>query len=95
MPKPVKMWGSITILSTMFTFIILGVIGWSGIGTLKAYDTAVDVNYVKSQMDTMNGTLTELVVLQYNRNIQTEKNTWRIISCEKHQAECEDFMHAK
>ncbi len=93
MPKAVQKWGSISILSTMGTFLILSVMGWTGIGTLKAYDNSVSVDFVKGQMTTMNQSLTEILVLQHQRNSQIERNTLRLEYCEKHQERCEELLN--
>lgn len=95
MPKQVKLWGSVSILSTLLTFIILGVIGWSGVGTLKAYDTAIDVQYVKGQMDTMNESLREIIVLQHEKNTEIQKHSLRLDYCESHQKRCAKYMSTK
>ncbi len=93
MPKAVQKWGSISILSTIGTFMILSILGWTGIGTLKAYDNSVSVDFVKDQMTNMNQSLTEILVLQHQRNGQIEKNTLRIEYCEKHQKRCEEVLN--
>jgi len=95
MSKGAQMWGSIGILSTMGTFIILGVLGWSGVGTLKAYSTAVEVDFVRGQMTTMNQTLTEVLVLQHERNSQVDLHSLRLEYCEKNQIKCMEFINAK
>ena len=93
MPKPVKIWGSVGILSTIATSMILAIIGWFGQGTLYAYNNKVDVTYVKSQMDTMNQSLTEILVLQHEKNTQLEKHRLRIQFCEESIKECRRLRH--
>lgn len=92
MSTKVKAWGSIGILSTMMSFVMVGVLGWSGVGTLKAYDTAVDVDFVKNEMRTMNQSLVEVLAMQHEFNTEVVKHELRIQYCEKTIDKCEEYM---
>jgi len=89
MPAKVKQGFSVTILTTLFTSIILAVLGWTGTGTLKAYQTEVDVGYVKGQLETMNQSLVEVIVLFHEKSVMLEKHQLRLKYCENKITECE------
>ncbi len=82
MPAKVQKGFSVTILTTIFTTLILALVGWTGTGTLKAYSTEIDVGYVKGQMETMNQTLVEILAISHQRNVSLAKYDLRIKFCE-------------
>ena len=88
MPAKVKKGFSVTILTALSVSIILAILGWSGNGTLKAYSTAIDVNYVKAQMDTMNQSLSESLVYFHETSQRVEANILRLEYCRDKVGEC-------
>lgn len=78
MSKEVKVWGSVSILSTIFSFIILGVLGWSGMGTLYAYDNKKDMSYIQNQMETVNSNVAEILIVLHEGQLKTMKATTRL-----------------
>lgn len=89
---------SVGILSTIATSLILTIIYALGNYTVKAHDTAIDVDYVKKQMDgidasvkTINQTMNEIALMSYENSKEVEKNTLRLLYCERWQSKCETF----
>ena len=91
MPLAIQKGFSVTILTALSTSIILGMIGWFGQGTLQAYNNTVDVGYVKGQMETMNQSLVEIIVMSHHKNVMLEKHELRIQYCEKQAEKCEEY----
>lgn len=83
MSKVIKDGFSITILTMLLTTIILAVLGWTGTGTLKAYSAEIDVKYVKDQLETMNQTLSEILVVSHEKRLIVHNHEIRITNCEK------------
>ena len=88
MPAKVQKGFSVTILTTLFTTLILALVGWTGTGTLKAYSTEIDVGYVKGQMETMNQSLVEILVITHKRNVALAEHELRIKFCEDNMKLC-------
>ncbi len=95
MPKNIKDGFSVTILTMLSTTLILAVLGWTGTGTLKAYSTEIDVGYVKEQMETMNETLSEILIVSHEKQIVSGNHEVRIKNCEDKAKRCESIMERR
>lgn len=95
MPTIVKKGMSVTILTTIFTGLGLGIITWFGKTSLEARDTRIDVNYVKAQMDTLNLSMREFIAISHDHRVALQKHELKIEHCESQIEDCRRIIDDK
>lgn len=102
MPKQVKIWGSVGILSTIFTTLfsalVLGVFGWFGQGSLQAIETVKDVENIRANVakiettvNVLNTSIAEFMAYSYEMKLDLEKDKLRIQYCEREIEKCREY----
>ena len=88
MPDRVKKAGSFFILGTYVTSIAIAVTLFGGTVLKGAYDNNKDLEFFKSQMETMNQTMAESLVYIHDISEQTNTNLLKLQYCKGRVVEC-------
>ena len=92
MPPIVKKGMSVTILTSIFTFLGITILTIFGQTTVKAHDESIKAEYVRGQMETMNASMIEFIAYTHEVRTKVATHDIRIEHCEEDIKYCKEKL---
>lgn len=90
MPDKVKKGFTVTILTTIFSSLVISIFLWFGNAGLQAHDSVGAISDLKEELVITNQSMGEFVRYSMDNRIMLERHSVKLEHCEEEIAKCEE-----